>query len=290
MIAENNEQIKDEVNPSNESQPIESSLPIPQPRITDDMKNLLNSLLKKTLDKRIVRLESRNQEQYKNITFTNKHYDNFKKILKSIVKNMEETLKKKETKKKNETPRKGRMNIGKHPLASKSVPPGKKIGIKTKDYNTSQITKKNIMSKTTNFETEDNIDPNKKTKSFKDKRILSEKNMKKGKMKLLKKTDNKLSPYRKEEEDIKAKTMSYYHTDKNNDSRRNINNITVDKSKNKEKDKKVKKSNELAKTFSEGNMTDKNKKKEKIIKSEKKEKNTISHLQTKSELKLNIKD
>ena len=151
MSAENNEQIKDEVN---ESQPLEFSLPIIQPRITDDIKNLLNSLLKKTLDKRILRLESRNQEQNKNINLTSKSYENFKKQLKSIVKNMEETQKKKEAKKKNETPRKGRMNIGgKHPLASKSVPPGKKLGIKTKDYNTSQISKKNILSSTTNFKT-----------------------------------------------------------------------------------------------------------------------------------------
>jgi hypothetical protein len=60
----------------NENSKVESSSPVEaipgeisstQPRISEDIKKLLNSLLQKTLDKRIIRLEHRYQEQKKNI-------------------------------------------------------------------------------------------------------------------------------------------------------------------------------------------------------------------------------
>ena len=222
MSTENNEQVKEEKNPPNEPQQIE---PSSQPLISEDIKKLLNSLLKKSLDKRIIRLEARTQDQIKTAALVKKNYDGFNNQLKHIVKNMEETLKKKEAKSKEEAHKKGKAS-DRHPLASKSVPPGK-LGIKTKDINKSKVEKKKHNIHTNNLKTEENIDKDahKRAKSFKEKRILSEANIKKGgKTKLMKKTQTSIPPFGKEDdkEDIKAKTLSYYHTERNVDSKKKI--------------------------------------------------------------------
>ena len=263
---------------------------LPKSRITDDIRNLLNSLLKKTLDKRIIRLENRKEDQSKNAKLIAKNFENFTNQLDSIIKNMEETLKKRETKKKEETPKK--LKVTKHSLASKSVPPGKKLKINTKpEYNTNtnrNKEKKNININTNSFKTEENLDKSSshnRAKSFKEKRIFSEANIKKPKIKLVKKVDNAFSPYRKDDkkEDNKAKTMTHFNSEKKSESKRH--NITVNKDKMKEKDLKIKKKDDLAKTFSEGDMKEKIKRaKEKSLKNEKKEKN---NLQTKSESSTN---
>lgn len=258
MSTENNEQKKEEEkNPPNDiQQPIE---PSSKPLISEDIKKLLDSLLKKTLDKRIIRLETRSQDQLKTAALVKKHYDTFTNQIKSIVKNNEETLKKKAAKSKEETHKKGKT-LDKHPLASKSVPPGKKFGAKPKDNNTSRVEKKklNIHTNTsTHLKTEENTDKDshKRAKSFKQKRIFSESNIKKGKKKLVKKTETPLSPFGNE--DIKAKTLTNYHTEKNIlDSRKKLNSTTVEKNKTKDK---TKKNSELAKTFSEANIDKKKK-------------------------------
>ena len=180
----------------------------------------------------------------------------------------------------------------KHSLSSKSVPPGKKLKISTKEYNTvrNTIKEKNKLNITTNYKTEENIekDPHRRAKSFKDKRMLSERNIKKGKMKLTKKVDNISSPYRKDDksEDIKSKTMSNYHTEKKEDSKKAFN-ISMNKSKTKDKDKLKEKEN-LAKTFSEADIKVKLKRvKQKSVKNDRKDK-SITDLQTKSEIKTTI--
>jgi hypothetical protein len=61
MSTENNESLKEQ---STESKPVEpvktpSDISEPKPRISEDIKKLLNTLLHKTLDKRLKRLENR---------------------------------------------------------------------------------------------------------------------------------------------------------------------------------------------------------------------------------------
>ena len=260
------QQQEQQLDQAKESQQTEiESSPQPEPRISEDIKKLLNSLIKKNLEKRIIRLELRNEEQNKNIKIIKTNFKNFEFQIHSLIKNVEETKKRKEKeaeKKKVASPRKGRIVGSKHSLTSKSVPPGKKLklGIKT-DYNTSKMDdRKKLNINTSNFKTEVNSDKDyhNRAKSFKEKRIFSERNINKGKMKLIKKTDNTLSPYRKDDkkEDIKGKTMSFYHTEKKEDSKRNFNNLTLNKSKTREKEK-INKKEELAKTFSETDIKDK---------------------------------
>ena len=98
MSTENNESLKEQ---PTESKPVESvetpsDISEPKPRISEDIKKLLNSLLHKTLDKRLKRLENRHLEQKKNAELTTKSFKLYISQLDSLVKNMEETLKKKE--------------------------------------------------------------------------------------------------------------------------------------------------------------------------------------------------
>ena len=256
----------------------------PQPRISEDIKKLLNSLLQKTLDKRIIRLEHRYQEQRKNNELTAKSFKAFTLQLQSLVKNMEETLKKKATKKKEETPKRLKSNT------SKSLPHGKKLKINKQEYSTARNTDKKKMLNTTNYKTENNDkESHFKVKSLKGSRVLSEANIKKGKTKLLKKPIHDLTNKDDKKEDIKSKTMSNYHTEKKSDSKRDLGNTINNK--NKAKDKNIKKNDELTKTFSEPNISDKIKKNiDKGIKSEKKVKKNISHFQTKNDVRINTKE
>ena len=264
MSTENNEQIKEQENLSKEPQQIENTDNQPKTRITEEIKNLLDSLLKNTLDKRIIRLQKRNEEQNKNIKIIKDNFEKFNSKLKSLVKNMEETLKKKEAKKKEELPRRLKLSKTKHSLASKSVPPGKKLKSSRSEYNTSRNKEKSININTSNYKAEETFDrqTHNRDKSFREKRKMSESNMKKGKIKLEKKTDNNIfSPYRKDDnkEDIKSKTMSNFNTEKKIESKRNLNNISINKGKIK-KDLNDKKKDNLSKTFSEEDLKAKTKK------------------------------
>ena len=124
------EAVPGEISPTN----IES-----QPRISEDIKKLLNSLLQKTLDKRIIRLEHRYQEQKKNNELTAKNFKAFTLQLQSLVKNMEETIKKKAIKKKEETPKRPKRLKSN---TSMSLPHGKKLKINKQDYSTVRNTEK----------------------------------------------------------------------------------------------------------------------------------------------------
>ena len=161
MSTENkDQQLDQQIDPTKETQTEISSAPQPQTGITDEVKKLLNSLIKKNLEKRIRRLENRNEDQNKNVKIIKTNFKNFESQIKSIIKNVEETQKRKEAKKKEETPKKSRLNTSKHSLASKSVPPGKKkiLPLKT-EYNTNKIgEKKKININTSNFKTEVNVD------------------------------------------------------------------------------------------------------------------------------------
>ena len=266
MSAENKETSKEQSTPPVEvvKSEISSMAFEPRPKISEDIKNLLNSMLKKTLDKRITRLENRYQEQKKYNELTAKNFKTFTLQLQSLVKNMEQTLKKKESKKKEETP-KLKVNLKKH-LSSKSLPHGKKLKINKPEYNTTKRTESKQFLNTTNYKTENNNKvSHKRIKSLKDTRVLSEANIKKEKIKLEKKALHNSLIKDDKKEDIKAKTMRNYHN------------------KSKTKDKINKKNDELTKTFSETNIHDKTQKnKEKFIKSEKKEKKNMTHFQTKS--------
>ena len=286
MSTENNEQTT-----TPEEKTLSLSV-VPQERISEDIKKMLNDLIKRRLDKRILRLEHRHDEGSKNLKYVYKYFKTFDQQLESIVKNMEDTLKKKESKKMEESSRKTKKNItSKHPKSSKSVPPKKKLGINKQNFNTqgNNERKKLNINSISNFHTEINEkDSDKRTKSLKEKRMFSETNIKKGKTKLVKKVV--ASPSLKE--DIKAKTLPNYHNEKKSNSKKELSSTMPNKSKTRDKDKKnIKKNTELAKTFSETNINDKNKKpKEKEIKSEKKEKNFISHLTNKKEFKINKKE
>ena len=68
MSTENkDQQLEQQIDPTKEAPTEISSPPQPQTRITDEVKKLLNSLIKKNLDKRIKRLENRNEDQNKNV-------------------------------------------------------------------------------------------------------------------------------------------------------------------------------------------------------------------------------
>ena len=271
MSAENNEPSKEQS--TSPVEPIQceivSKSPEPQPKISEDIKNLLNSLLKNTLDKRIIRLENRYQEQKKNNELTAK---TFKAFTLQILKNMEETLKKKEAKKKEEAPRL-KVNLKKH-TSSKSLPHGKNLKINKQEYNTTKNSQRKKMLNTTNYKTENNNKESlKRIKSLKESRVLSETNIKKGKTKLVKKVNHELIIKDDKKEDIKLNTMSNFYKKGN------------------AKDKNNKKNDELVKTFSETNISDKIKKnKDKFIKSEKKEKKNMTHFQTKIDVRINKKE
>ena len=102
MNIENKEQQDKQQDPANESQKEIESSPQSEPRIYEDIKKLLNFLIKKNLEKRIIRLEDRNDEQNKNITIIRANFKSFDNQIKSIIKNVEETkkIKEKEVKKK----------------------------------------------------------------------------------------------------------------------------------------------------------------------------------------------
>ena len=189
-MTENNNQSNEPNAQLNKSQSLDIAKDLelqPKQRITEDTKKLLISLCKNLLEKRLRRLERRNDEQTKDLKFTDKIYKNLDSQATSLVKNMEETLKKKEAKKKEGSPRKLKVNLAKHPLASKSLPPGKKIRMRT-EYNTIKPKeKKKININTSNYKTEYNIDKEKDKDSharsktfFYDKSIFSEGNIKKG--------------------------------------------------------------------------------------------------------------
>ena len=132
------------------------------------------------------------------------------------------------------------------------------------------------MLNTTIYKTENNNKESlKRIKSLKESRVLSEANIKKGKTKLVKKVNHDLIIKDDKKEDIKLNTMSNFHKKGN------------------AKDKNNKKNDELAKTFSETNISDKikkNKDKDKFIKSEKKEKKNMTHFQTKIDVRINKKE
>ena len=276
MSAENNEPSKEQsTSPVEQIQcEIASKSPEPQPKISEDIKNLLNYLLKNTLDKRIIRLENRYQEQKKNNELTAKTFKAFTLQIQSLVKNMEETLKKKEAKKKEEAPRL-KVNLKKH-TSSKSLPHGKNLRINKQEYNTTKNSQRKKMLNTTNYKTENNNKESlKRIKSLKESRVLSETNIKKGKTKLVKKANHELIIKDDKKEDIKLNTMSNFYKKEN------------------AKDKNNKKNDELEKNFSETNISDKikkNKDKDKFIKSEKKEKKNMIHFQTKIDVRINKKE
>ena len=177
MNTENKDQPKEEEMLLSESPKAENPIPSAEPpiRFTEDIKSLLNSLIKKSLNERLLRLEHKNTDELKNINNLKPTYNKFEQQLKSLLKNVEETKKRKEAKKKEEeTPKKSKQNTLKRSLASKSVPPGKKLKISTKtEYNTNKPKeKKKLNIDTTSFKTEENLDKSSHTraKSFKEKR------------------------------------------------------------------------------------------------------------------------
>jgi len=177
MSEENNKASKEQ---SNESKSIKtfSNISEPKPRKSEDIKKLLNSLLHKTLDMRLKRLESRYLEQKKCAELTGKSFELYKSQLKSLEKNMEETLKKKEVKINEEDQRRLKINSRKN-LISKSVTPNKRTRINRKENNNGNkiVVKKKI--NLTKNKTENNVKEKKNMgKSLKDKRALSVSNLK----------------------------------------------------------------------------------------------------------------
>ena len=153
-------------------------------RISEDIKKLLNSLLHKTLHKRLKRLENRHLEQKKWVELTGKSFELYKSHLESLKKNMEETLKKKNE----ETQRRLKVNSRKN-LISKSVTPNKRSRISRKENNHGKkiLEEKNL--NLTKNKTENNIKKNHNMcQSLRDKRALSEINLIK-KNKKIKKID-----------------------------------------------------------------------------------------------------
>ena len=286
MSTEINEQTKEQESLHIESSKIDNNNH-PKPRITEDIKNILDSLLKKTLDQRIIRLEKRNAEQDKNLTIIDKNFNNFQTQLKSIVKNMEETLKNKQAKKniKNELPRRLKSNLSKGNLASKSVPAVKRLKNNHKsEYNKTRNNQDKKMNINNNYKTEEITEKQSqiKDKYVREKRIHNESNIIKNKNKNKNEKNNDNFPYKKDEKElIKSSTMSNFFKEKKSEAKGNINKMVINKGKTKD----IKKGN-LTKSFSEVNIKRKSQRAGKIsAKDEKKEKSNEKDVIKKENLK-----
>ena len=221
---------------------VESSLLISSPSpISEDIKNLLSTLLKKRLEKKLTKLENKFDEETAILKHTSKKFTSYISILDSMTKGVEEIKKEKEKEKekllkKKEEEKKEKFET--KSLKSKSVAPHKKLKIVIKgEYSTHVKDKDNVdknknkMNNITrhNYQTEINTKEHIRSKTSKSQRIYN--NMDKNKVRQIKvdKISNVSTPLRPE--DDKAKTMSNFSSDKKKETKKINNNVISIKSK-----------------------------------------------------------
>ena len=219
-------------------------------------KKLLTDLLKKHLDRKLTKLEHKMKEGLKSLKFTGKVFIEFEKTLDSLEKGVKETMKEKEKAlKKKEESKKEKFEAQKN--KSKSLVPNKRLKISTRnDYLTNRTERNNLEKNninnisTNNYKTEIAKKEHVRPKTFKGRKIKNENEENKNKIKPLKidKISTMSSPMRPE--DINAKTVTNFSSERKKDKKNIHNSVMSNKSKSIKKKIKPKQL-ELNKNFSD---------------------------------------
>ena len=212
MSSENNiEQSQNSIQPSELSKS--------QSTISEETKMLLNTLLKKRLNKKLSKLEQKFNEDKKLVKFIDKKFIDYISLLDSFTKEVYETIKEKaESSKKKHELIKENTKIKVH--ISKSFAPNKRLKISIKnDYSTNKTERKTHNITRTNFQTEIGKKTHVRPKTFKGQRMKIENTQSKKNLKQsqLDKNINIASPLK--DEDNKAKTIVVCRTDKKNEKK-----------------------------------------------------------------------
>ena len=255
-------------------------------KITEETKKLLENILKRHIEKKLTRLEIRAKEGEHTLKITGRKFEEFTNNLISLQNNVIETLKELEKSKKKTESKK--IKVQAKDRNSKSLAANKRLKINiVNDYLTNKTERPKNKNKTkpninlNNFKTEE------VKKDHHTNRINKNKNLSKIKVKQLniEKIDNISSPSRPE--DDKAKTMVNFGSEKKPEPKKLHNSIITNKSRSIKKNLKGKQS-DLHKAFSEVAST-RSIKSSMIIKSEKTEQKSITHLKDKIENKKDVK-
>ena len=259
MSSENNiEQSQNSIQPSELSKS--------QSTISEETKILLNTLLKKRLNKKLLKLEQKFNEDKKLVKFIDKKFIDYISLLDSFTKEVYETIKEKaESSKKKHELIKENTKIKVH--ISKSFAPNKRLKISIKnDYSTNKTERKTHNITRTNFQTEIGKKTHVRPKTFKGQRMKIENTQSKKNLKQsqLDKNINIASPLK--DEDNKAKTIIVCRTDKKNEKKGlHLNN----------ENKSIKKKSKILKTELSGNILESGKHRYETEKNEKKTVNII---------------
>ena len=196
------------------------------------------------------------KEGLKSLKFTGKVFIEFEKTLDSLEKGVKETMKEKEKAlKKKEESKKEKFEAQKN--KSKSLVPNKRLKISTRnDYLTNRTERNNLEKNninnisTNNYKTEIAKKEHVRPKTFKGRKIKNENEENKNKIKPLKidKISTMSSPMRPE--DIKAKTVTNFSSERKKDKKNIHNSVMSNKSKSIKKKIKPKQL-ELNKNFSD---------------------------------------
>ena len=200
-------------------------------------KKLLSDLLKKHLGRKLTKFEDKLKEDKKSLKWTYKIYVEYEKVLDSLKKGIEEKINEKEKSlKKREESKKEKFESKTN--KSKSLAPNKRLKISTRnDYLTNRTERNNLEKNninnisTNNYKTEIAKKEHVRPKTFKGPRIKNdnEENRKKIKPIKIEKISNVSSPLRPE--DIKAKTVTTFSSERKKDKKSIHGSVLSNKSK-----------------------------------------------------------
>ena len=222
----------------NTSIPSINSSQIHNPNSSDEItKKLLSDLLKKHLGRKLTKFEDKLKEDKKSLKWTYKIYVEYEKVLDSLKKGIEEKINEKEKSlKKREESKKEKFESKTN--KSKSLAPNKRLKISTRnDYLTNRTERNNLEKNninnisTNNYKTEITKKEHVRPKTFKGPRIKNdnEENRKKIKPIKIEKISNVSSPLRPE--DIKAKTVTTFSSERKKDKKSIHGSVLSNKSK-----------------------------------------------------------
>ena len=215
-----------------------NSSQIHNPNSSDEItKKLLSDLLKKHLGRKLTKFEDKLKEDKKSLKWTYKIYVEYEKVLDSLKKGIEEKINEKEKSlKKREESKKEKFETKTN--KSKSLAPNKRLKISTRnDYLTNRTERNNLEKNninnisTNNYKTEIAKKEHIRLKTFKGPRIKNdnEENRKKIKPIKIEKISNVSSPLRPE--DIKAKTVTTFSSERKKDKKNIHGSVLSNKSK-----------------------------------------------------------
>ena len=199
--------------------------------ISEDVKSLLDTLLKKRLNKKLTKLEQKFSEEKKQTKYLGKKFEEYIKLLDSFCKEVNETVKEKgELSKKKHEVINEKNKIKVH--ISKSFAPNKRLKISTKnEYLTNKTDRKNLVEpkvnniSRTNYQTEIVKKSHIRPKTFKGQRIKDDNISNKKNIKPSQLVKNIIISSPLKHEDNKAKTIVILKTERKNDKKSsNLNN------------------------------------------------------------------